>query len=449
MMKLSNYQIGASGLNAAQNAMQIAQQNITNVNTPGYVRQRVVLQSNNPVGGTSISSLIGNGVLTTGVQRITNDAMTKQFNAQLAEVSYFGYQADVLGQAETLLGTDSISTGLNNFFDAWSQIFRNPMDKNGFNNLISQAGDLTTQINQVASGLDGLQAQVRSDLNIQVSEVNKLLSQIADVNKQIMTSGGNTPNGLLDQRDALISELAQYVPVEVSYDGTNANVATVRINGLIGVHGDTFNEVGLQTDNNGSVTGFTLNDGNLQIRTGVLQSTLDTDQYIETYQKQLSDFADNFAKAYNDILDSALSDILGGESFFTVGANGRIELNPLISKNLDKVQEKLIAIDQDELLSDIFSDIIAIQNEISNGLTLLEQLDTITITVATDVNRANTSLAVHHNLYEGLQQSKLGLEGVNVDEELINVTMLQNYFAANSKTISVMNEMFETIINLL
>ncbi len=41
------------------------------------------------------------------------------------------------------------------------------------------------------------------------------------------------------------------------------------------------------------------------------------------------------------------------------------------------------------------------------------------------------------------------MEGVNVDEELISITQYQNYYAANAKTISAMDEMFKTVLGML
>ncbi len=432
-MKLSNYWVGASGLSAAQNAMQVAQQNITNLNTSGYVRQSVVLQSNHTGG------IVGNGVLTTGIERIINDAISRQYNSQLATVSYYGYQADMLARAESLVGTNTLSTALNNFYDVWSQIYHNPMDTNGLNSLISEIGSLTSQINQLTSGLEGMQSQLRSDLDVQVSEVNNLLSQIANINEQIMSSGRNTPNGLLDQRDALISELSQYVPVEVSYDSGNTNVVTVRINGLIGVDGETFHHLGVETDSmTGAVTGFTLNDRRTQLQTGVLQATLDTGKYIDNYQEQLSDFVNNFAGTYHSILDDVLSDILRGESFFLVSPKGHIELNPIVSENVGEIQNRLI----DE---EILAGIVGLQKT-SN---LLGQLDKLTLTVASDVSKVNTSLKANYSLFEALESMKSSIEGVNLDEELITITALQNYYAANSKTIDATNKMFDMILALL
>lgn len=449
-MRLSNYTTGWSGLSAAQNGMQVAQQNISNANSTGYVRQTINYSSIN-YAGTNTRSGIGYGVEVSSVERMTNDRIQKTYNEQLAKTSYSLYQADVLAQAESLVSGSDISSGFADFKSSWNDLYKNPTDANAVHNVFSQGEVLSIQMNTLVNGLQDLKQNSAADIGIQVKETNKLLEQIAQVNAEIMNGGANTPNGLIDQRDNLVAQLSQYGPVEVAYDHGNTNVATVRINGMIAVSGDDYNQIYTTKDSTGNIDGYIIGAAGqdpkdminppkgqtLGLQSGLLGATLQTGKdYIEKYENQLNTLMNDITTAYNNGINALTP--APSKDFFTMNADGTVTVNK-------EIESELVAAFSN---SDNFDKINDLNNIQADG-TLQDKLDSFILNVSTDVNKSNSNVTTNQNLLSGIESSKSSMEGVNIDEELINITLYQNYFAANSKAISTLDKMFDSVLQML
>ncbi|MCI2497600.1 flagellar basal body protein, partial [Listeria monocytogenes] len=86
-MRLSDFNTSLSGMSAAQIANMVAQQNISNMNTPGYIRQAVDQTAVYGDGGLLGGKQTGYGVKVTDIKRLTNTALTTQYNNQIAKQS--------------------------------------------------------------------------------------------------------------------------------------------------------------------------------------------------------------------------------------------------------------------------------------------------------------------------------------------------------------------------
>lgn len=104
-MRLSDFNTSLSGMSAAQIANMVAQQNISNMNTPGYIRQAVDQTAVYGDGGLLGGKQTGYGVKVTDIKRLTNTALTTQYNNQIAKQSASLYQSGALNQALNLFGT--------------------------------------------------------------------------------------------------------------------------------------------------------------------------------------------------------------------------------------------------------------------------------------------------------------------------------------------------------
>ncbi|MCE4554817.1 flagellar hook-associated protein FlgK [Roseateles cellulosilyticus] len=207
--------LGARAMFANQAALQTIGQNIANANTPGYSRQSVVLTTS--AGQFTGAGFFGKGVDVKTVERSHNDFLTKEAAATKATASADSTRADQLSRMEKLFppGTDGLGYAASQFLNAMVDVASRPSDPSARQVALGRANELAVRFSNAGQQVNDLQAGVVSDLKANVSIVNQLAQQIANVNDQISkTRGtGHTPNDLLDQREQLISQLSEHIAV--------------------------------------------------------------------------------------------------------------------------------------------------------------------------------------------------------------------------------------------
>lgn len=205
--------VGSRALQANQIALQTAGNNIANVNTPGYSRQNVVLQTTQ--GQYTGAGYIGKGVNVQTIQRNFSAFLTRQSALASSAASADTTRADKLKQLEGLFGGGSTGLGaaVNDMLNAFSDVANAPTDLTARTVVLTRVDETAARMRASSQSLDDLQLGVTQELSQKVSTVNSLAQSIAGVNEQIARAqgSGQSPNDLLDQRDQLVRELNQYV----------------------------------------------------------------------------------------------------------------------------------------------------------------------------------------------------------------------------------------------
>lgn len=211
--------VGANALRADQIALQVIGQNIANANTPGYIREEVVLAPapTQRQGGL----MIGLGVEVKAVVQKLDRFLEERLNNAVSDEANQTAQEEVYSNLEGVvgeLGDNDISTTMNSFFNSISQILNQPEDVSVRNLAMLQGGTLTDQIVRMANRV----TEMRSDANDQVKgmaeEINRLVEEIRRLNVEIAnTEGGDISNsdavGLRDQRLEAIAGLAELIDI--------------------------------------------------------------------------------------------------------------------------------------------------------------------------------------------------------------------------------------------
>ena len=205
--------IGARALNANLTALQVIGHNIANVNTEGYSRQSVDMASSGyqVLGG----NYFGKGAEIGTVSRAHSAYLTReaQLAGSLAAADSERYSR--LQQLETLFptGEDGLGVALNDMLNAWSDIASSPTDLSARVVALAEGEQMAARLRDTAGQLDSLAHSGGEQARSTVTTVNRLAQSIAAANQRIIESQGNSgaPNDLLDQRDALVTELSQYV----------------------------------------------------------------------------------------------------------------------------------------------------------------------------------------------------------------------------------------------
>ncbi|HCA16811.1 MAG: flagellar hook-associated protein FlgK [Alcaligenes sp.] len=221
-MNLAN--LGITGLYAAQKRMQVTGHNINNIDTAGYNRQSVLVETAGSVGGSG--GYYGRGVQVVTVQRSHDNFLYQQLvRSQTAGAALVSYGTEI-AQLDNLFSdrTVGISPALQNFFNGLEAVASQPADSSARQELLGRAESLATQIRDATSYMNRVSENINTQVGTTVTQINSYLERIDNVNKQIVSAKGTTPghepNDLLDQREQLVAELGQLIDVRtVEQDG--------------------------------------------------------------------------------------------------------------------------------------------------------------------------------------------------------------------------------------
>jgi flagellar hook-associated protein 1 FlgK len=219
--------IGKTAMFASYAALQTTSNNIANVNTPGYSRQET--QVADAAGQFTGSGFFGKGVDVTTVARAYDKYLTNQAVSASSTASAAAARLDKLTQLETVFptGDSGIGSAAGAFLNAFVDLSSNPSDASARQVVLSQAQELASRFSAASDQLASLQTGVTQDVKTQVDSLNSLAKQVATLNSQIANLKGSNqpPNQLLDQRDQLISKIADIVNVTtVSADDGSVGV---------------------------------------------------------------------------------------------------------------------------------------------------------------------------------------------------------------------------------
>ncbi len=303
--------IGVSALLAFQRSLAATGHNISNVNTDGYSRQTVDLQTNQPqLAG---NSYIGTGVQVASVTRVYNEFVNNQVlvnntaNSRLASYSQFTDQVNNM-VADPNTG---LSAGLQNFFGAVQDVANDPTSIPARQTMLSQGQSLVDRFHNLDGSLSTLNDGINTQLNGEVTTINSLAQSIAKANNDIViatgASGGQPPNDMLDHRDNLIQQLAQHIGLTVTTQDNGAKNIFIG-NGLSLVAGNqtaTLSVTSNQYDPSQAEVSLTLGSGTATVTSslsgGTVGGMLDfRDQVLNPTRDALGRIAISIAKSVND-----------------------------------------------------------------------------------------------------------------------------------------------------
>ncbi len=221
---LSAISNAVSGLSINQQNLNVLSQNISNANTPNYSNE-VVNQQASFIDGA------GTGVTIAGITRNVSDFLNAEVQTQTSASSSASAVQSYYGQIENLLGqpgaNNSIDSGINSFFTAVQDLANSP-SVSAQTNVVNTATSVAGQISSLASSLYGLQLQSDTDISSAVSSVNTDLQTLNTVNVGLerATATGQSTAGLLDQRDAALNDMAQYINITPTFSASGEVAVT-------------------------------------------------------------------------------------------------------------------------------------------------------------------------------------------------------------------------------
>ena len=211
----TNFSIGLSALRTSQFALEVVSNNIANANTEGYHRRSVHLESMLP---NQLGKFrVGSGVTVNYIERIRDSVTESSLTNAVSDVSHVDQLLLVERQIEAALlsGNSSVSGELDRFFAELTKLTAAPDEPAQRTAVIETGQRLSGTIRQAANHFADLKDSIRFQIKQELDLLNEQMHNLSDLNVQIqsLTAQGYPANAELDQRDALINEIARVIGI--------------------------------------------------------------------------------------------------------------------------------------------------------------------------------------------------------------------------------------------
>lgn len=311
-------EIGKRSLMAHSTQIQTAGHNISNADTEGYSRQRVIVKSFEPIyrpdlERAMVPGQIGQGCDVESINRIKDELLESRIVEQKNVESYWETRDKYYSMIESVYNEPndvSVRTNMDKFWQGWQELSTYPESDAARLAVVVRGQTLTNSIQQQYKSLRGIGDQINGDIDAVVKQVNDLSRQIASVNGEIVRSKGlgDNPNDLMDRRDLLVEKLSSLINVTVTQKDPDEFM--VHTDGQIIVQGSLARQIETvgQLDNNGYGK-LMWSDTKLdaEFHGGTLGALVELrDKDIRTEIQSLNTMALNFADLVNDVHRNAI-----------------------------------------------------------------------------------------------------------------------------------------------
>lgn len=296
--------VAKEALLAQRYAMDVVSHNISNVNTAGYTRQSASLMAKEaaPLGGV----MLGRGVYIDDVLQNTDSFIESRLRDGQTELASMSEKEVYMAALEGIFSESSgrsLSTQLTEMWTAWEDLSNNPSGLPERGIVYERAALLTESFQDLYSDMDEMTAEIGSQIESAVSEINTLLSDISVLNQKIIQIEVNgNANDLRDQRTYALTRVAEYMDVK-SYENEDGSLTVTTGRGYVLVSKADAYPLELEGEEikwHGSGTNeVTITD---MISGGKISGWLDIrDEVIPEYQADLDSFAEAIIWEVNKI----------------------------------------------------------------------------------------------------------------------------------------------------
>jgi len=453
--------IGKSALFTAQQGISVAGHNIANVNTPGYSRQQVSLAENRPENGSP--GQIGTGVHAESIRRSVDSFVDAQLLASRERLGEFTASSDALARLEPLFGdanNQGIGAGINEFFGALQDVATNPNDLSARTVFLSKATALAGLFNQSASDLTAAQGFLDRQIGQTITDVNRLTSQIADLNTKIAgaESSGQQANDLRDQRGVALANLGELIEISSIEDATGQLTVSAGRGQVLVDKDRTYQLVGVANLSNNGLLDVQYDAGagtttslNPVIQSGRLKGLLDVrDQTIPSLRASLDTLASELVTQVNQQhrLGFGLDGSTNQDFFAPAGTTASTIAVSLTNVRQIAASSTAVGVPGNNANALALAGLKSTDFASFGNVTFQEYYSTIAGNFGSTAQGVESNLSAQQILHDQLTSQRASISGVSMDEELANLLQYQRSFEAASRMIVIADELFQTILSI-
>lgn len=456
-INFSLFEIGRSALRANKLGIEVAGQNIANVNTPGYSRRSLQLAESNVLSFHRLA--VGTGVTVQGIHAFRDSFIESRIQNEKGIAGNLLAQRDALFPVQTVLqGSENggLQNALTNFFGAFRDLEANP-DSIPLRSLTTQKGEiLANEFHSTHTRLENLRTSTDGQLRSTVDQINSLAERVADLNEDISSAlnVGGDASALIDQRNEFINEVAELSGVRSTTNDDGTITLTIGEGRPLVAGGDVYKLNVTDTPPNGLAT-IDIDGDPAVFDSGVIKGYQEAISKIEDNITLINGLAEQVVERVNNLHTSG-TDLDGnaGINFFEntppITAQN-IAVNQLISDDPRLVVASPLA--QPGQAGTVAGEIANLLNDPNTTVgTKTGSFSSIFGSLVTDsgeqVRNAEDGLQTQAAIIAQATAQREAVSGVSLDEEAINLLQYQKAFEAAARFLKVADEMTQTILSL-
>ena len=424
-----------SSLRTQRVAIDVAGQNIANVNTPGYVRQRVDM-------------IAGIGVDVSAIQRLHNGILGDRTRSETAQLQDLSAASTVLGEIEEIFPEPTpygLQAKLDALWGGFSDVARDPGNSAARVQVLAQANGVTDWLNNAATELGDLKTNKSAALTELVTTVNAYSKELSELNVAVSQSVENTQaaNALLDRRGYVADQLA--AAVGGSFLTNDANQLSVTLGGGTIVGPSTY--ATLQVASSGGTTSlqWVSDSSTATVSSGTANGYLTAiNTTIDSWTTTLNAVASAITTQVNAVQTTGFDrDGNAGNSLFTGTTAATISV--ALTDGDDIAASAVAPAGGNASLDGSKADAMAAISIAANGPDELYQ--DLVVSLGFAVQAAEQSAATQESLASSLTSQIDAESGVSIDEEMANLLAYQRAYEAAARVLTAIDAALETLIN--
>lgn len=450
----------ARALEAQRAALDVAGQNIANVNTPGYSRRVVDFAAVPPETPHSP----GRGVDVIAVRALRDRRLDERLVNELPAEKREAAASQALSLVEGIVGMpgQSLDVHLTRFFDAFSELAQTPTSAVSRQQVQLQGEALAAAFREMAGRLESSRRQIDRDIAAIVESVNEIAGRIASLNTAIASASGQQRLHLEDEQSVAIRALAELLDVKIIARGEGGvDLAIARGQALV-VGGTSYGVTATASPPSGLSQIVASSDGTdvtSEIAGGRLGGLIRVrDASLPAYLEALDTIAYEIVGQVNAIHAAGYDqDGNSGGAFFAfstppsgvAGSAAAITLSPTIASNPRAIAAAGAPESGDNAAARAIAALRNARVLSNNTATFHDAWAQIVYSVGRDARAAADEQRSRSEIVRQIDALRDQVSGVSLDEEMVQLLKYQRAYEANARFFVAIEETIDLLMDAL
>ncbi|MEW9669528.1 flagellar hook-associated protein FlgK [Ammoniphilus sp. 3BR4] len=439
-------EVGKRALYAQQAAMSTTGHNIANANTEGFSRQRAVLKTTDPyphpgMNNGMMPGQIGTGVEVTTIERMREAYLDRQYRSENSHHGYWDTRQTSLEQLEGVfneLSEHGLHASMDKFWQSWQDLMNEPESLSAREIVMQRGVAVVDSFRHLSGSIQAIKEDLTTVRQEKTDQANQLAEELRKVNEDIsrLVPHGYTPNDLYDRRDQIIDQLSKFVDVTVT-PSTQGMVNVVAAGQPLVTGRDP-------------ITPLTVDSPVQRGELLALREMVGTPGEIDSYLQKLNQLATVLTTEVNR-LHSAGYDLNGNQSglvLFIGNDATTIQMNPelLLSPSRLAAAGSPVVGNSDRARAIAALKFTELPG-LGSAVTMDQFFSSMISKIGVDTEQAKRFVENSELTKEAIETRRQSVSGVSLDEEMSNMIKFQHAYNAAARSITVVDEMLDKLIN--
>lgn len=447
-------EISRSGIKVAQEGLNTTAQNITNANTPGYTRRRLVTVPQNQMGGKGFQGL---GVKSADFEYLRELRTETLIQSKQQQLSYLETKSQAFARLETSFVSDTggdLDARVQSFLQSFGNLASSPQSRPVRNQVIQEAELFIDTVKNLSQTIQNERELTVDHVQETVDLVNGLLEDLDRLNKTIASAynTGEQALGAMDSQMMKLQKLSEFLDITTTH--TDKGQVRVFVDGMELLSSESLQQIQLTKDGDYEHLDIRLvNSGQeLSVESAKLGALLELNNNdLSSLSSELDGFVSNFVHRVN--LEHSkgldLNSNPSGDFFVDDGRTAStISIETDVRANVDRIATQSTTGSVGN--GDVAKAIAGIKDsKIMSGYTPVEFGIQFISSPGSRVSALNDQMELRSSEMELLSAQQEQVSGVNMDEELSNMIQYQQAYQGAAKVLESAQIMYQTLMSIV